>query len=107
MNSLIKDISDITNVKEYNLEILNDIAISILSYDIVEDLKSKNNVSEIDIGIGYLYITKEDNIIKYKFIPNSKLEKTIVKSYNGTNMLVEKIDDALNDRIMSSFKELF
>lgn len=104
---LIKDLSCITEIKESLLQNLIKYSNLIISHDIVETLCNKEKITKIDIGIGYLYITNDNSIIKYKFIPSEKLEKTVIDSYNHKNELSIKIENSLSEKINNSYKELF
>lgn len=107
MFDLKKDLSVLTNVKEYNLEHLIKSAIDIINYDVAENIAKRNPITTIDIGIGILYITNDNNTVEYKFIPSSNLEKAITDSYKGINQLKYKVDEQLGNRLNSTYKELF
>lgn len=107
MYDLIEDVEVLSNVKRYNIDKLIDLAIYSISHDIIESIKKKEISNTIDIGIGYLYFEAKDNIISYKFIPSDKLEKTIINSYKGIDLLDKKLDENLGKRITNTYKELF
>lgn len=107
MYNLIEDLSCITNIKKYNLDMLIDNIQSLISHSIVESVLNKEKIVQLDIGIGYLYISNESNIIKYKFIPSKKLEDIVLNSYQNNDRLEIKIEKSLNSRISKSYKELF
>lgn len=105
--NLIEDLSCLTGVRQNLLNDLVTCTNSIISHDIVETIMNKEKVTIVNIGIGYLYFTNEDNIIKYKFVPSEKLEKVIVSSYKKKNELSVKIEDSLSRKISECYKELF
>lgn len=108
MNSLIDDISTLTTIAKYNLEQLNNKCISIISHDVEESLRDYEEITKIDIGIGFLVIQHKEDTIRYKFIPSKKLDDTIVNTYNNRKSnLVMDIDKALGDRIQNTYKDLF
>lgn len=107
MFELKKDLSVLTNIKEYNLDKLCKLIINIIGYDILESIKNKNTVTEINLGFGVLSVLIEEDILKYKFIPCTELETVIKNSYKGKNNLKLIVDKALGDRIIKSYKELF
>lgn len=107
MYNLLDDLSVLTNIKKYNFEQICDLSIDIFNYDILENINKKEPVTTIDIGIGILYIINDSDTIKYKFIPSSKLEKSIRNAYKGKNQLENKVDTQLGNRLNNSYKELF
>lgn len=105
--NLLTDLSTLSGIKEYNLVKLQSLIIDIISHTVVEGLKNKDKVIEIDIGIGTLYIINNEGIIQYKFIPNAKLERTIIKAYNGEDILLNKLEEEITNRILKSYEELY
>lgn len=106
MNEVIKDISKLTTINEEYLKSL--VAKSewcICSY-VEESIISKETVTKVDIGIGFLSILVEDNTIKYKFIPNEELENAIRDTIiNDKNPLKLKLEKSLVDKITKLYKE--
>lgn len=105
--NLLTDLSTLSGIKEYNLVKLQSLIIDIISHTVVEGLKNKDKVIEIDIGIGTLYIINNEGTIQYKFIPNAKLERTIIKAYNGEDILLNKLEEEITNRILKSYEELY
>ncbi len=107
MNNVIEDISTLTTIKsDYLNSLVKKSEWCICSY-VEETLLKKENITKIDIGIGYLSILIEDNTIKYKFIPSEKLEDAIRKTIiDDKNPLKLKLEKVLVDKITNVYKEL-
>lgn len=107
MTDIIEDLSKITTISTNNLNKLIDKSMWCICDYIEELITSKNNVLEINIGIGTLIISILDNQIKYKFIPNAKLEnsirETIINEYNPLKLTIEK---TLVNKITNTYKDL-
>ena len=106
------------NLKE-NLNILTNIPIKYIEkierdlvYSILDGIHDSSlngeSITEFISDIGSLLINVEEEEIKYKFIPSEKFEellKTQIKS--GQNLLENKLDKILVDRISNLYKDLF
>ena len=105
--NLIDDLSSLSLIKPSILNKLVDISQTCLC-DYVDNLSILEESSiEIDIGIGTLNISVEDDSIKYQFKPSKKLEKNLVQTVvNGDNPLIYKIEKKLNKKILNTYKEL-
>lgn len=101
------DLSALTNISKLSLDNLSEKSNYCISHTILECIESKDNQSEIDIGIGKLYIRIEEDQIKYKFIPSKKLEEMIAfTAKNKQSPLLNKLDSALADRIENAYKSM-
>ena len=108
MYSLLDDLSIVTTIGKMNFEQLAAKSVAIISHDIVESVKNRETVTSIDIGIGVLKITVQDDLVRYKFIPSNKLDSVVKDTYNrGQSKLVADIDSALGKRITKTYKDLF
>ena len=107
MNKLLEDLSILTTIPQKTLEKLVDKTYLCINSSVEETLLEDKNISEIDIGIGYLYILLDYEGIKNKFIPNQKLEDSIKKTFiNKSNMLENTLEISLVDRISNTYKDL-
>lgn len=105
--NLIEDLSVLTGVSKYNLIDLANLSVDVISHDINESILQHESVTEINIGIGTLLITNQDNSIKYKFIPSKTLENNVYNSYQKQDTLELKVDKVLGERINKTYKDLF
>jgi hypothetical protein len=107
MKKLVEDISALTSIATNSLLNLVDLATCCISHDVLESIIEKNSTTEVDIGVGTLYIKLEGDEIKYKFIPSKKLEESVLKTvtYN-LDHLVSKVESSLKKKIENTYKNL-
>ena len=102
------ELSTLTTIPVTYIKRIFDTLIYSIGYEFMLKLKSGNDISEFDIGIGKLIICIENNEIKYKFIPSDKFEKELIDVYNGKeSLLVKKLEESLSNKAINSYKELF
>lgn len=107
MRKLANDISALTTISLKALWDLEDKARDCISHDVYENLISGECLTEIDIGIGTLYIKCEESEIKYKFIPAKKLEEKVAQTVRTkTSPVVLNVETALKNRIEKTYKDL-
>lgn len=107
MISIAQDISALTGIPKLTLEKLADKAAICISDSVLEALNNKEPQTEIDIGIGNLYIKLESNAVKYKFIPNKHLDQLICQTLiTRESPIINQLDKALKERIEATYKEL-
>ena len=106
--NLIKDLSELTSVDDKILSkfVLNS-EYCIGNY-VNDSILDNDKLVKVDIGIGYLYMSLDDNKIKYKFVPNSELENIII---NSTKRDFDKfqieLSNSMINKLLSNYKELF
>lgn len=106
MTDLIKDISTITTIPVLTLEKLIDRAQWIICDSIENSLQNKENVVEIDIGLGKLIIKVETDNVFYKFIPSNSFEKDIIDTVvNKKNPLQINAEESLGKKFATIYKE--
>ena len=107
ISKLTQDLSAITGIPKLTLDNLVEKADICIAHSLYETSLKKEILTEIDIGIGMLYIKLEGNQIKYKFIPSEKLEQFISFSLvNKESPLILDAEKALKTRIEKTYKEL-
>lgn len=107
MTKLIEDLATLTTISQHALVNLNDKAYSCICHNVCESMLEGNPLTEIDIGIGILYIKCEEDQIKYKFIPSKKLEENVALTVkHKVSPVVFEVEAALKDRIESTYKNL-
>ena len=107
MTNIISDISTVSTIPENSLIKLIPIANKCISHAIFESLESKQEITELDIGIGTLLIQLFDENIKFKFIPSQKLEDTITSTIStGKSDLTYTVEEALKNKILYAYKNL-
>ena len=104
MSNVIKDVSTLTTIPEKTLNKLEQKFIYCICEQIQEDMLEEQEISELDIGLGTLYIKYADNQIKYKFIPNSELEKAV---YNTVVKKLNLMEPTLNEALVKKFVDVY
>ena len=105
MHSLVEDLSLLTTIPLNNMNKLVDKSIWCVCDCVDEPKINKEEITEIDIGIGVLSIYIENNNIQYKFTPCKRLE-TSVRSVitEGKNPLIEIAEDKLTKGMLEIHK---
>lgn len=107
MTKLIEDLATLTTISQNALVNLNEKSHSCICHSVCESIIEGNPLTEVDLGIGILYIKCEEDQIKYKFIPSKKLEENVTSTVkNKVSPLVFEVETSLKDRIESTYKNL-
>lgn len=104
--NLVNDLSTLTTIPEKYLSKINNKIVLCLN-DYVEEAILKNEEDVVvDIGFGKLVMLVTDTSIKYKFIPNDYLEKSLLNTIlNRHNLLENTLEDSLSAKITEVYKE--
>lgn len=106
MTNLINDISTLTTIPTKYLAKLNDKALVCICDSVEESLVAEQEITEINIGIGTLYIKLEGELCKYKFIPSNELQKAVKATIlNRQSSLTHELETTLVNKIMNSYKD--
>lgn len=105
---LLSDISSLTNIKYSIINKLKEISEECICDYVLEAILKNDDLIEIDIGIGKISILVLEDGVEYSFRPSSSLEKSISKTIlDDENILVDKVEKGLSNRLLSTYKELF
>ena len=105
MVNMIENLSTLTTIPEKYLTKLFDKIYYVMSDAVVETALLDKEITEIDIGIGTLLISANKSEIKYKFVPNKKLEQTIKSAViNKRNILANTLESNIVDKITDTYK---
>lgn len=108
MKDALKDIAAITTIPPFSLQNLFNTLGDIISYDVQESLLDKQNICEIDIGIGTLNILVTEDEVKYKFIPSRNLSASVIYAIEHKDApLIVKAEQSLSKKILNTYKDLF
>lgn len=105
--NLLKDVSNITRLRTSVMNTLTDVAKYCIC-DYIDNLKiNDEEVVEIDVGIGTLFIEVLDEEVKYQFKPSTNLERSIVSTIvDEDNPLTRAAELNLEKRIYNTYKGL-
>ena len=104
MSNIVEDVSKLTTIPEKSLVKLEQKFIYAICEQIQEDILAYKEMSELDIGLGTLYIKYLGDEIKYKFIPNANLEKAV---YNTVVKKLNLMETALNEALAKKFIDVY
>lgn len=107
VRKLSSDLSSLSNIPEYILDKLFNLAAYCISNTVYESLLNGDNFAEIDLGFGKLIIKNDLKDLKLKFLPNKDLEMDL-KNVNegGKPELYNKIEKALVAKLNDLYKEI-
>lgn len=107
MNNIIEDISKLTTIPQNALDKLVMKANWCIADSFKESIIAKNDLTEIDIGIGKLLISNLTEEIKYKFIPCEDLEKALISvALDKKNILELTLEKKLVGKILNTYKDI-
>ena len=104
MSNIVKDVSTLTTIPEKTLNKVGQKFIYSICEQIQEDLLEEREMSELDLGLGILYIKYVGDEIKYKFVPNPDLEKAV---YNTVVKKLNLMESALNEALAKKFIDVY
>lgn len=108
MIDIIKDTSILTTIPEKSIKKILDKMVYSINEAVAEARITGEQMVEMDIGIGFLYIQLEDDSIRYRFIPSERLEETVKNTFiSKQNLLEDVLDASLVNKIKNIYKDLF
>lgn len=107
MNNIINDLSTLTTIPIDSLNRLVNLT-SVCICDAVEESKlNSEEVCEINLGVGNLYILISGDTTKYKFIPNKELETNVNTTIcKGASPMSKFVESTLIDKITNTYKDM-
>lgn len=107
IRNLKNDLCALTGVSVESTDKVLTLCEDILCHCVIEDIKSKEQLTQIDIGIGTLYIRRDGDLIKYKFIPSEGFDNKVATAYRtGESPLIAKAAKSLRLKFDRAYKEL-
>ena len=105
--NLTKELTDLTCIPEKLFEKLSNNVKFLILQSLQETLIKKEAVCEINLGLGELLISLEDDELRFKFIPSKDLEKDILKTIETEQNPMEKIlSNNMVKTLERTYKEL-
>lgn len=106
--NILDDLCKITTIPAASLNKLVDTAGKCICNSVYESQLKQELITDVNIGLGNIIISIEDNALTYKFIPSSKFERNLVTTIvNKKNPLAEKVETTFVNRIISTYKDMF
>ena len=105
--TLVDELTTITGIpKKILMKLVATAKFSILQ-SLEEMILKKDNLCEVDLEIGILLISLEDEELKFKFIPSNSLEKDIIETIQtGKNPMEENIYNNITSALEKTYREL-
>lgn len=105
--NLIQNLESLTQIKSSVISKLTHISESCICDYILQSAENDEDIVTVYIGLGTLEINIVDDEIFYKFTPNKKFEKKILRTLETEESpLVKEIEAKLNKKILDTYKEL-
>lgn len=105
MYNLVDDLAVLTTIPAGSINKLVEKAALCICNDLEESLLNNEDLASIDMGLGTLQIMFSNNELKFRFIPNRKLEAAARDTVlNKKNPLVDKVEQTLAQRITNAYK---
>lgn len=105
MYNLVDDLAVLTTIPAGSINKLVEKAALCICNDLEESLLNNEDLTSIDMGLGTLQIMFSNNELKFRFIPNRKLEAAARDTVlNKKNPLVDKVEQTLAQRITNAYK---
>lgn len=106
--NLTEDLSTITTIQVTTLNKIIQKITWIIADAVENAVINKEDLVEIDIGIGTLKIKYDNQTVKYKFVPKQVLEETINKTIvTEQNPLKIALETSLADKMVNVYKDFF
>lgn len=106
-SNLMDDLSSLTCINLDTISRLVDLSGDCICHSVADSIKSKENGTEINIGIGTIHILIEEDKIKYKFIPSEELERKVCTvAHTKKSPLVKRVEKSLVRSIERTYKDL-
>lgn len=107
MSNIVNDVSILTTISEKTIEKLLQKFVYAICEQIAEDILEEKDYSELDIGLGKLYVKIIGEEIKYKFVPSNYLQSAISNVVtNKLNLMENTLNETLVKRFMDVYKNL-
>ena len=106
--NLKNDLSVLTTIKEQTFDKLLTKVIWCISDSVEKAILNKDEIVNIDTGIGNLLISISNKEVKYKFIPGKNLDDAVVNTIvNEQNELVTALEESLVTKMTNVVKDFF
>lgn len=107
MRKIVSDVSTISTIPEKMLDKLIDKSFYCISDALLEDIENDKDVTELDIGIGILYIKHSADQVAYKFIPSDELQETVNSTVKTRqNSLTKNLEASLIKKFLDVYKDI-
>jgi hypothetical protein len=107
MRDIVKDVSVLSTVPDKTLDKLIEKGVYCISDALLEDIDTDKDVTELNIGIGTLYIKHTADTIAYKFMPSDEFANVVKSTVkNKQNLLSNVLDETLSKKFLEVYKDI-
>lgn len=107
MIDTVADVAKLTTIPEDTLRRLMDKFVYCITDAVAEARESGEDAADMDMGIGTLSISLDDDEVRYKFIPSENLKSAVRSAIiDEQNLLERKLEQALVAKITGTYKDL-
>ena len=107
MINLTSDLSLLTTIPDKVLEKLNDKLVYCISEAVAESALAEEEITELDVGFGTLFIKNDKFEPKFKFVPTENFMSTIKDSINNKlNSLEDTLNESLANKVVNVYKDI-
>lgn len=103
----VADVARLTTIPEDALRRLVDKFVYCITDAVAEAREAGKSAADMDIGIGTLSISLDDDEVRYKLIPGENLKSAVRSAIiDEQNLLERKLEQALVAKITGTYKDL-
>lgn len=100
-------LSKLTTIDTKALDRLIDLGECVIVDSILEGMATKESPIEVDVGIGTLTVQILDDSVRYRFSPSAKFGDDVGNAIrHGANPLDKRVESALVDKFINTYKDL-
>ena len=103
--NLENDITKLTTIPTTTLKKIGELKKQIIASTVSINHKCGIPITEIETSLGTLTIENQEDII-VRFTPNLSLTQLIKKACEGEDILVERLEEKITEKIMNVYKDL-
>lgn len=105
MNKIIKDVCTLTSLPNNLTNDIVPVMESAVTHKVFESIMEGESITQVDIGIGLLYIKNEGTAVKYRFVPSKRLEEEVAKVLvTKESPLEKKLEKSLLEKMENAYK---
>ena len=107
IRNLPNDVCTITGASQESCDKVLTLCEDIICHNVFESLADVEQLTQVDLGIGVLYIKRDEGLGKYKFIPSESLDHKVCSTIkNKASPLIVKANKSLKVKFNRAYKEL-
>lgn len=107
MKDIVEDINTLTSIPRANIAKLMQKISWLITNAVYESKQKGEDLTELNLNFGKLYILKSGDKLKYRFQPSKKLESALIDVFTkDTEPVAEEAENAVTETLLRAYKEL-